>query len=70
MRNIISEKINIKTNEWIILNPKILVRNRSEELEQIKINTNFNYKLINSLFSNLSSLSIFELVELKKIMNN
>ena len=66
MRNIISEKINIKTNEWIIFNPKILVRNRSEDLEQIKINTNFNYKLINSLFSNLSSLSFFELVELKK----
>ena len=66
LRNIISEKINIKTNEWIIFNPKILVRNRSEDLEQIKINTNFNYKLINSLFSNLSSLSIFELVELKK----
>lgn len=66
LRNIISEKINIKTNEWIIFNPKTLVRNRSENLEQIKINTNFNYKLINSLFSNLSSLSIFELVELKK----
>ena len=40
LRNIISEKINIKTN--------------------------FNYKLINSLFSNLSSVSIFELIELKK----
>ena len=66
LRNITSEKINIKTNEWIILNPKILVRNRSEDLDQIKINTNFNYKLINSLFSNLSSLSIFELIELKK----
>ena len=66
LRNIVSEKIDIKTNQWKIINPKILVRNRSESLDQIKINSNFNYKLINSLFSNLSSLSIFELVELKK----
>ena len=66
LRNIVSEKIDIKTNQWKIINPKILVRNRSENLDQIKINSNFNYKLINSLFSNLSSLSIFELVELKK----
>ena len=66
LRNIVSEKIDIKTNQWRIINPKILVLNQSENLDQIKINSNFNYKLINSLFSNLSSLSIFELVELKK----
>ena len=66
LRNIVSEKIDIKTNQWRIINPKILVLNQSENLDQIKINSNFNYKLINSLFSNLSSLSIFELLELKK----
>ena len=66
LRNIVSEKIDIKTNQWKIINPKILVLNQSENLDMIKINSNFNYKLINSLFSNLSSLSIFELVELKK----
>ena len=66
LRNIVSEKIDIKTNQWRIINPIILVLNQSENLDQIKINSNFNYKLINSLFSNLSSLSIFELVELKK----
>ena len=66
LRNIVSEKIDIKTNQWIIINPKILVLNQSKNLDQIKINSNFNYKLINSLFSNLSSLSIFELLELKK----
>jgi len=66
LRNIVSEKIDIKTNQWKIINPKILVLNQSENLDQIKINSNFNYKLINSLFSNLSSLSIFELLELKK----
>ena len=66
LRNIVSEKIDIKTNQWTIINPKILVLNQSKNLDQIKINSNFNYKLINSLFSNLSSLSIFELLELKK----
>ena len=33
---------------------------------EIIIYSNFNYKRINSLFSNLSSLSFFELLELKK----
>lgn len=66
IRNIVSDKIDIRTNDWIILKPKILNKNLSEELDQIIITSNFNYKLINSLFSNLSSLSIFELLELKK----
>ena len=59
IRNIVSDKIDIRTNDWIILKPKILNNNLSEELDQIIITSNFNYKLINSLFSNLSSLSIF-----------
>ena len=64
-RNIVSDKINIKTNNWIILNPKILNKNTVQEFDEITLYSNFNYKLINSLFSNLSSLSIFELIELK-----
>ncbi len=68
-RNIISKKINIKTNNWIIEKPKILNKNAVEELDEIKIYSNFNYKLINSLFSNLSSLSVMELIELKKNYN-
>ena len=64
-RNIISKKINIKTNNWIILEPRIINKNIIQELDSISTYSNFNYKLINSLFSNLSSLSILELIELK-----
>ena len=64
-RNIISKKINIKSNNWIIEKPKIINKNIVEEFDEITIYSNFNYKLINSLFSNLTSLSIFELIELR-----
>ncbi len=65
-RNIISKKINIKTNNWVILEPRIINKNIIQDLDSITTYSNFNYKLINSLFSNLSSLSIFELIELKE----
>ncbi len=65
IRNIKSEKINIQTNEWIIYKPKIYKKNSKQESDQISIYSNFNDKRINSLFSNLSSLSFLELIELK-----
>jgi len=68
-RNIISKKINIKSNNWIIEKPKIINKNIVEEFDEIIIYSNFNYKLINSLFSNLSSLSILELIELRNNYN-
>ena len=65
IRNIKSSKIDIKNNEWIIYDPEIYIRNNKQEAEKIVINSNFNYKRINSLFSNLSSLSFLNLIELK-----
>ncbi len=65
IRNIKSKKIDIQNNEWIIYNPKIYVRNGKQESDKITIFSNFNDKRINSLFSNLSSLSFLELIELK-----
>ena len=65
IRNIKSSKIDIKNNEWIIYDPEIYIRNNKQEAEKIVINSNFNYKRINSLFSNLSSLSFLKLIELK-----
>ena len=56
----------IKNKEWIINNPEIFTKNISLKKEFIKINSNFNYDRINSLFSNLSSLSFLELMTLKK----
>ena len=66
IRNIKSRKIDISSNQWIISKPEIFTQNVSEKKDEIIIKSNFNYKRIQSLFSNLSSLSFLELFELKK----
>ncbi len=66
LRNIKSEKINIKNYEWEIIEPEVFEKNINSKKDIIKIQSNFDYKRIQSLFSNLTSLSILELIELKK----
>ena len=46
--------------------PEIFIQNVKENKEEITIKSNFDYKRIQSLFSNLSSLSLLKLIELKK----
>ncbi len=65
-RNITSEKIDIVNNEWKIFKPTIYKNNTSNRPEYVKIQSNFNYQRIQSLFSNLSSLSLLELIDLRK----
>ena len=66
IRNIKSNKINIKNNEWLIEDAKVYNQNLSSDVKNLKIKSNFNYERIQTLFSNLSSLSILELLDLKK----
>ena len=66
IRNIKSDKINIKNGEWQIYDANVYIENTVTNHKLLKINSNFNYKRIQSLFSNLSSLSILELFELKE----
>ncbi len=66
IRNIKSERINIKKNTWILNDAEIFEKNVRTIKDKILINSNFNYDRINSLFSNLSSLSLLELMNLKK----
>jgi len=66
IRTIQGERIDISQNKWKILNSTIFKDNISLDFDQIYFNSNFNLKKINSLFSNLSSLSILELYSLKK----
>ena len=66
IRNIQSEKIDISKTEWVIFYPKIYRNNNYENLDQITLKTSFDYKRIRSLYSNLASLNIFELFELKR----
>ena len=66
LRIIKSDKVDISSNEWIIYEPKILEDNKSISLKQLKLVSNFDLKKINSLFSNLYSLTIIDLINLKK----
>ncbi len=66
IRNIKSDKIDILDKDWVVYNPKIFKKNIYEDKKEIKLKTNFDYKRIQSLYSNLSSLNLFELYELRK----
>ena len=65
-RIIRSKKVDISTFEWKIIKPLILKDNKKIELSEIFIKSNFDLKKINGLFSNLSSLTLIELFELRK----
>ena len=66
IQNVSAEKINIKNKSWKSEN--VLINNEQESNQRInnyELNTNIDFRDINSLFSNLNSLSIFELNDLK-----
>ena len=69
IRHIETEKIDISKNKWRVFNPKIFTGNEKNEFNLIYFKSNFDYERIQSLFSNLSSLSIIELFELKNNYN-
>jgi len=60
-----SEKVDISSYQWKIFNPTILKNNQQEFLNEIVLQSNFDLKRINSLFSNLSSLTFIELFKLR-----
>ena len=62
-----SPKVDISNVQWIIFNPNISKGNTTIKLEEsMIIKTHFNQNKINNLFKNLSSLNIFELLQLRK----
>ncbi|MDA7838292.1 LptF/LptG family permease, partial [Candidatus Pelagibacter sp.] len=61
-----SDKVDISSFEWKINKPIILNDNQEYILDELVLQSNFDLKKINSLFSNLSSLTIFKLIELRK----
>ena len=70
-KTIQSEKIDINNKNWIIYNPTTTNRNISEQtFEQKTLKTNFDKEKINSLFSNISTLNLLELFDLKKDYEN
>jgi lipopolysaccharide export system permease protein len=66
IRSIKSDKIDIKDNEWLIYDATIFKNNISQKSDLIKFRSNFNQQKIESLFSNLSSLSLLKLIDLRQ----
>ncbi len=64
-RNIQSPKIDITNKEWLVYDAKIYKKNKYELKDKIYLKSNFDKKRIKSLYSNLSSLNMFELIELR-----
>ena len=61
-----SEKVDITSKKWKVFNPVILKGGSQSSLDEIVLQSNFDLQKINSLFSNLSSLSIVDLITLRK----
>ena len=66
LKNIRSNKVDIKNNKWLIYNASVFENNTRKKIELLEFETNFNQKKIESLFSNLSSLSILKLINLRE----
>ncbi len=66
-KNIKADKVNIKENNWVLYDVKIIDDNNNiQTIDKMNFLSNFNYEEISNLFSNLSSLTIWNLFELKK----
>ena len=61
-----SEKVDVSKLNWKVFNPKISKNNIIVKKNEIEFKSNFDLKKINSLFSNLSSLSLIDLIKLRK----
>ena len=68
-RNIKSEKVDMQNKEWNIIDPRVYYDNKQADYSSLKIKSNFDYEKIQNLFSNLSSLSLVKLLQLRKNYN-
>lgn len=66
IESIKSERIDIREKNWVIYEANIFKNNASKKIEMLKFESNFDQNKIESLFSNLSSLSIFKLINLRE----
>ena len=66
IRSIKSDKIDIKRKKWLIYNAQIIENNTNSNYEIYELQSNFDLERIKNLFSNLSSLSLFQLFNLKE----
>ena len=69
-RTVQSKVVDISKKLWFLNKANITVDNVTTSSDDIFLNSNFDLKKINSLFSNLSSLTIWDLFKLKKDYKN
>ena len=70
LRIIQSYKVDISDYEWKLYEPTILINGQENKEIEITLKSNFDLKKINSLFSNLSSLTLIDLFDLRKSYKN
>ena len=70
IQNIKSDKIDVSKKKWIIHDAKIFKKNEYEIKKNLEFQTNFNLERIRTLYSNLSSLNIINLIELRENYKN
>ena len=66
LQSIHSEQVDISTKNWIFKNAIISKNNSNEKIESLIIKSSFDKEKINSLFSNLSAISLLKLNKLKR----
>ena len=70
LRIIQSYKVDISKYKWKLYEPTILINGEENKEIEITLKSNFDLKKINSLFSNLSSLTLIDLFDLRKSYKN
>ena len=66
INTIISESANIQSKLWILNNVKIYSKDKKTKIfEKYSYSSSFNEKIISNLYSNLNSLNILQLIQLK-----
>ena len=67
IKTIIGKSANIQKNTWKIKNVEVHETEKSKvSLDQILFKTNFNKEKLNNIFSNLTSLTFFQLLSMSK----
>jgi lipopolysaccharide export system permease protein len=66
-QNIIAKKIDVESKDWVLFDVIISeLNNSSKTYKSFNLKTNFDLERINNLFSDLSSLTFFELLKLEE----